>query len=234
LGRADFCFLSSWLKEEMDMGVMEMVELWTNQLLEVECEDGSKYTTQIVKIEHDEIYIQRPVSKHQESMPLLHGNGSCVSVYFYNDKKEPYMFDTVLTVKNGKLVLTKPLPDGIKKVQRRNYFRVPARVEIEIHQPSGGIHKFVTEDLSGGGASFICPAPDLFHMNEEVTGVIRLEAKSEIINIPFIGKIANAKNILSGGRIFGVSITDIKEKHRSEIIRYCIRRQCEIRNKLKN
>ncbi len=215
------------------MGTMELTELWTNQLLEIEGEEGARYHTQIVKIEHDDIYIMLPVNKHKESMPLPFGNRRYVTVYFYNHNKELYMYDTVLTVKNGKPILAKPQPGAVKKVQRRNYFRVPARVEMEIHQPSSGhFHHFVTEDISGGGVSFICPDPDLFHLNEEVTGMIRLERGSETVNIPFIGKIVTAQNIPDVGLRFGVSIIDIKEKHRSEIIRFCFKRQCEIRNKL--
>ena len=67
-----------------------------------------------------------------------------------------------------------------------------------------------------------------------MNGVIRLQGKSELIRIPFVGKIANAKTIPGLGRKFGVCFTGIKEKHRSQIIRFCLKRQSEIRNKLEH
>ncbi|KIL41305.1 hypothetical protein SD70_07555 [Gordoniibacillus kamchatkensis] len=210
-----------------------MGELWANQLIEIESVDGARYKTQILKIENEEIYIQRPVSKHQESMPLLHGNGKDISVYFYNDLKELYTFDTVLTVRNGRPVMAKPLPGSVYKVQRRNYFRVPARVKLEVQHPSGEIHRFMTEDLSGGGVSFLCSSSDIFKVNDEVKGTIRLETTSDTVLVEFAGKVANTKLITDGGRKFGLAFSDISEKHRSAIIRHCIKRQCEIISKVK-
>jgi c-di-GMP-binding flagellar brake protein YcgR len=218
-----------------DHVMMETVELWTRQLLEVECEDGLWYQTQILKIEDGRIYIQHPVNKYLEYMPLSDESSRNVAVYFCNDRKELYMYHTVLNVKDGKPVLAGlPHPGNMKKVHRRNYFRVPARANIEILKPSGEIYSLMTEDLSGGGASFISPDPNLFQLNEEVNGVIRLQGKSELIRIPFVGKIANAKTIPGFGRKFGVCFTGIKEKHRSQIIRFCLKRQSEIRNKLEH
>jgi c-di-GMP-binding flagellar brake protein YcgR len=207
----------------------EELPLWDNQALILECENRALYYTRIIKITEDTIFTQYPVNK--DGVPMTQPLDKQVSVNFYNDHNEKYMFDSTLNYHNKKVSFSIPDVDSIRKVQKREYFRVPASLELCLDTGTGSKCSFITNDISGGGVSFFCMTSDIWNVNEIVAGGICLSDSPEKIQIPFSGRIAHIRPNNTG---LGVAIefSDIKETERRKIIQYCLKRQIELRNVL--
>ena len=88
-----------------------------------------------------------------------------------------YTFTTVaLDVEGGdipQLVVATPRQEDIRKVQRRNFFRVPVALEGKLKLPDSRGARLHVCDLSGGGFSFKSRLPWLT-LEQDLSGTIRL------------------------------------------------------------
>jgi c-di-GMP-binding flagellar brake protein YcgR len=209
------------------MDYSERVPLWDNQALILECEDRAIYYTRIIEIKEDTVFIQYPVNK--DRVPMSQVKEKHVSISFYNDLKEQYVFDSTLNYSEN-VFFTKPdNTDSIQKVQRRQHFRVPVSLHIWLETASEGKHSFMTDDLSGGGVSFWALNTDISKVDNEVAGGIYLNGESGKIEIPFRASIVNVRTDLSASTRVALQITDIMESQRDKIISYCLKMQIELR-----
>jgi c-di-GMP-binding flagellar brake protein YcgR len=208
------------------------IQLWNNQTLILETEERATYYTRIIKITENTIFVEYPLNK--EHAPMNQPGEKQVSVYFYDDNKEKYMFQTILKYQNKKMLFSTPDADSILKVQKRQYFRVPASLSFWLETNPGDKRTFKTDDVSGGGLSFTCLKTDTFKANDIVAGGIDLDGKQEKTQILFRAKIVKGTMDSNENRRIAVEFIDMKDSQRSRIIQYCINRQIEIRNVLGN
>lgn len=208
------------------------IQLWNNQTLILETEDRATYYTRIINIAENTIFVEYPLNK--DHAPMNQPGEKQVSVYFYNDRKEKYMFYTILEYQNKKILFSKPDADSIQKVQKRQYFRVPASLSFWLETDSGDKRTFKTDDVSGGGVSFTCLKTDTFKVNDIVAGGIYLDGKQQKMQILFRAKIVKGTMDSNENRRIAVEFIDMKDSQRSRVIQYCINRQIEIRNVLGN
>jgi c-di-GMP-binding flagellar brake protein YcgR len=210
----------------------EKALLWDNQALILECEDRTIYYTRIIGIKENTIFIQYPVNK--DNVPMNQVKEKQVSVSFYNDRKEQYVFDTTLKYDSENVCFTNPDTGSgsIQKVQRRQYFRVPASLQIWLETESGDKQSFITDDISGGGVAFWARSTNISSVNNEVAGGIYLDGKSGEIEIPFRARIVNIRTDSNARTRVAIQFTDMMESQRDKIINYCLKRQIEIRNRL--
>jgi c-di-GMP-binding flagellar brake protein YcgR len=214
------------------MNPREMVPLWDNQALILECEDRAIYYTRIIGIKENTIFIQYPVNK--DRVPMNQVEKKQVSVSFYNDQKQQCVFDTTLKYDSENVFFT--IPDissgSIQKVQRRQYFRVPARLQIWLETESGGKHSFITDDISGGGVAFWARYTDIPIVDNVVAGGIYLNGKSGKVEIPFRARIVNIRTDSNASTRIAIQFIDMMESQRNKVISYCLKRQIEIRNRI--
>ncbi|MFS0576958.1 PilZ domain-containing protein [Sporosarcina sp. 179-K 3D1 HS] len=118
------------------------------------------------------------------------------------------------------------------KVHRRNYFRVPISLTITIEVSPGETQKFVTDDISGGGLAFFNNLSDQFKIGDELTGNVSLYYGSSSEAVPFKGRVVGIRLISKNKFRVAVEFIEMKEPVRTEIIRYCYKRQFEIREKI--
>jgi c-di-GMP-binding flagellar brake protein YcgR len=204
------------------------IQLWVNQTLILESEDTATFFTRIIHIAENTISVEYPVNK--DHVPMNQPGEKQVSVYFYNDSKEKYMFHTILKYENKKIVFSKPDADSIRKVQKRQYLRVPASLSFWLETDSGDKRGFKTDDVSGGGLSYICLKTDTFKVSDTVAGGINLDTKYEKTRILFKAKIVNVRIDSNDNRRIAVEFIEMKDSQRSKIVQYCLNRQIEIRN----
>jgi c-di-GMP-binding flagellar brake protein YcgR len=209
----------------------ENVPLWKNQVLVIESEDQTLYYTRIIDIHENTIFIQYPVNK--EHVPMSQRAAPQVSVYFYDEFKEKYEFHSTVVIHNKKILLQKPKSGSIKKVQRRRHFRVPASLELSLEIGAGEKRRFITQDISGGGAAFYSPNIDTFKENESVAGCIHLNEKNDKIDIVFRARIVNVRTDSSEVATIAIEFTEIQEAARKKIIQYCLQRQIHTHNYLR-
>ncbi|MEX2416182.1 MAG: PilZ domain-containing protein [Paenibacillaceae bacterium] len=132
-----------------------------------------------------------------------------------------------------KLVLIKPPElDSITRVQRRNYLRVPAELEIAIKLQDRLQILGVTDDVSGGGLSFICDGHYPFKSKEIISCWLLLNYKAGTVeHMPFHAEVVRIKPLETGKQLLMCSFTDIAEHERQKVIRYCFERQFDLRKK---
>lgn len=203
---------------------------WNNQMLILETDDGVSYYTRILNTDEDSIKIVHPVNGNRE--PMNEAPGKQVHIKIYNDQKEGYVFDTILMFENNDLCFRKPPSSSIEKVQRRQYFRVTASLNITLELEPEHTVDFYTYDISGGGVSFFSLHTDLFKLNEVVTGRLYLPKKTGRVEVQFRAKIVNIRKDVDSRPKIALEFVRIKENHRNEIIQYCIARQLEMRKVL--
>lgn len=212
------------------------VEFWKGQMLELQTLEGVMYKTQIIHQDNNRLYIQKPINRMNRYMAVM--NNMSVTVYFHNEERVLYSFDTQIYLRHNRLSFHTPSVDRIKKAQRRRFFRVPVEVELNLnlktieHSDEDEFVKMTTKDISGGGLSFLCD----FAVETEklIAGIMHLETNNTQNTIEFHGKIVNCAKLQDNTYKISLEFVQMKESIRSDIIKYCLFKQVEARNKLKN
>jgi c-di-GMP-binding flagellar brake protein YcgR len=212
---------------------IEPIELWKGQLLEIETNEGSIFQTIVLKDNENDLMLQHPSNQTELLVPALSRE---VAVYFFDDKNNRYVFDANLAFIDNRFVLPKPDPKQVKRVQRRQFFRVPATLDMWIKKSldvdEAEDIKFVTDDISGGGVSFHCFNMEPFQKDEILRGEIEVESLKKTIRCPFQAQVVNIIKMDEKRTRYALEFTMMKEMHRKEIMSYCIRRQAEIYKKI--
>jgi|HigsolmetaGSP12D_1036236.scaffolds.fasta_scaffold00105_3 c-di-GMP-binding flagellar brake protein YcgR len=218
------------------MEVAVGAELWQGQVLELHTQEAEVYHTEIVKKDGRDLYIQNPVNRSGMYMSVR--NGMPVAVYFHDDRNGLCFFEASVRLHAGAVSIGVPPEDSIYKAQRRRYFRVPAEVDIDLEPDNAedpgkvGALKLKTRDLSGGGLSFLYPNEIATGML--VKGTLHLKTSRYRNTIGFHGQIVNCMKQEDRWYRVSVEFLNMKESVRSEVIRFCLTKQIELRNKLRN
>lgn len=201
------------------------IDFWKGQLFELLTPDKETFFTQL--LEHDSnLLVQRPVN--QKNIPLTMNNELSITVYFYDDINGLCSFHSKMHhLQNNKFLIS--TPHHIKKAQRRRFFRVQTAVEMRLLLPSfkdvkANTLKTLTHDLSGGGVSFLS-STKIMEEGVIVKGHLHFDQKK----VEFQARVV--KVIKKQNQIFRNSLQfiEISESSRSEIIRFCMLKQIELR-----
>jgi len=212
------------------------IEFWKGQLLELQTSEGVMYKTQIIHQANNRIYIQKPINRMNRYLNLT-GNMP-ITIFFHSEERVLYSFDTELSLQQNQLSFPAPPASRIQKAQRRRFFRVPVEVELNLNlKPAGHPNedefiKVTTKDISGGGLSFLCGFDVV--VEKIVAGIMHLETNNSQNTIEFYGKIVNCALLPDDNYKISLEFVQMKESTRSDIIKYCLFKQVEARNKLKN
>jgi c-di-GMP-binding flagellar brake protein YcgR len=198
-------------------------------------ESQHEYKSRISDIRDTFIAIEVPISVKTGRLKRLVA-GDQISAHYITEGGVKNFFNTeVLGLREDviKLVLIKPPElESITRVQRRNYLRVPAELEIAVKLQDKLQIIGVTDDVSGGGLSFICDGHYPFKSREIVTCWLLLSYKAGTIeHMPFHAEIVRIKPLETGKQLLMCSYTDIAEHERQKVIRYCFERQFDLRKK---
>ena len=121
-----------------------------------------KYRCKVSDIFEDSIHIDYPVNMHTGKTVFLL-NGMQFKASFIGKDGSVYLFDTEVTGKIRQpiplVVLSYPGENSLIRIQRRQYVRVDAFVDVAIHPKNGEFAPFtaVTSDISAGGAAITLP-----------------------------------------------------------------------------
>lgn len=201
-----------------------------NQSIELELKSGVSFKTQVITINSNSFIVlsELPVESLTDHYEEL-------TVYFQN-QNERYKFSTTVLAADSRTVpyriqLSLPDSQGIKRIQNREYFRVPSIVSVEINSGIPGLpnHRYKTRDISGGGISFISDNP--LYMENQLKGVMFLKQNGNIIPISFRARIVHVSQIREKEYLVALQFTHILDSHRNSIIQYCIREQLKRRKK---
>lgn len=192
-----------------------------------------EYKSKIADIDNQFISLQIPINIETGKPKKLEA-GDEIYAYFITDGGVKNFFMTTVTgfkEEVTRLVLIKkPSASAITKVQRRNYLRVPADLEISVSLSN--VLKFisVTEDVSGGGVSFGYDSHLPLETGKLVTCWMIIPCRNgKIEHVSFLGVIVRIKASEQKRSLAMVKFTEISDRDRQILIRYCFERQLEFR-----
>ena len=198
-------------------------------------ESQQEYKSRIADVNDAFIAMEIPISVKTGKLKRLIV-GDQISAYFVSEGGVKNFFHSeVLGFREEviRLVLIKlPEPESITRVQRRNYLRVPAELEIAVKLQNRLQIVGMTDDVSGGGLSFICDGHFPLKAKESISCWLLLTYKlGTIDHMPFVAEVVRVKPLESGKQLVMCSFLEIQEHERQKVIRYCFERQLDFRKK---
>ncbi|QQZ11009.1 flagellar brake protein [Heyndrickxia vini] len=202
-------------------------------------EDGEKYKCKVADIDEDKIYIDYPISITTNRTAFLL-NSIQLNAVFITENNVAYQFRTQVigkVKKNIPLILLQfPPEETFQKIQRRQFVRVNSAVDISVNCKQSDCHfTTITEDVSAGGCAVILPKHIKLVQNDIGNMLLVLPMQSGEYhyiqtNFKIIRINEEEKSIAS------IEFTDIQEKDKQLLFRFCFEKQLELRKKglLKN
>jgi len=134
-------------------------------------------------------------------------------------------------------VLILLMPEKFKRIQRRDYVRIEARLPVQVQIKENDEESMslsaCTANISGGGMMLVIQQEDLaIPLNSTLEVTIEIPEENQIIQA--VGQVVRSQTIKStindnDELIIGIKFTLIEEKAREQIISYVFKRQRELR-----
>jgi len=155
-------------------------------------------------------------------------------VYYFTQDGVKHLFNSSVQGFRKEAVslvaIRKPDPEQITKDQRRSYLRVETNLEIGVKLGDKLRFVAVTEDLGGGGASFLCERRWPIEPNVTLSCWLLLSYRGgSISHAKFEGEVVRVLPVEPDKNLVMLRFADITESDQQKIIRYCFERQLELR-----
>lgn len=198
-------------------------------------EAAEQYKSRIADEEDGMLLIEYPINEKTGKFKRLF-LGDELSVYFVNNEGVKHYFDShVLGFVEDKVRLIKiikPDPDKMTKIQRRNFLRVSAELEIAVKLANQERHVFITYDVGGGGISFMSDKKSNMEAGQQLESWLLLQYKNgSIEHVSFTAEVVRINFLETGRMQVMCKFIAISDSDRQKIIRYCFERQLEFRNR---
>ncbi|NEN82112.1 flagellar brake protein [Paenibacillus elgii] len=198
-------------------------------------EAKQEYKSRIADVSDAYISMEVPMNDKSGKLKRLYP-GDELSVYFITEGGvKNYFISSVLGFSDDviRLVLIKkPDPESITKVQRRNFLRVPAILEIAVKFSEQLHFVSLTDDVGGGGISFLCEGYVPVESGHTVECWLLVPFKNgQIEHVPFKSEIVRVRELETGKKQVMMRFSEITDRDRQKIIRYCFERQLDFRKR---
>ncbi|MEK3721750.1 flagellar brake protein [Paenibacillus sp. FSL H8-0034] len=210
-----------------------------NQILHIQInsideeEAKQEYKSRIADQDDNSIFMEIPINEKTGRLKKLY-IGDELSAYFILDGGVKNYFTTSVLGFTDDVIrliqIRKPTPETITKIQRRSFLRVPAELEMAVKYSDQLQFIAVTDDVGGGGISFLCDGYIPLAAQQMVSCWLLANYKNgQIEHIPFKGEMVRIKMLESGRQQVMMRFAEITDRDRQKIIRYCFERQLEFR-----
>jgi c-di-GMP-binding flagellar brake protein YcgR len=210
-----------------------------NQILHIQInsideeEAKQEYKSRIADQDDNSIFMEIPINEKTGRLKKLY-IGDEISAYFILDGGVKNYFTTSVLGFTDDVIrliqIRKPAPETITKIQRRSFLRVPAELEMAVKYSDQLQFIAVTDDVGGGGISFLCDGYIPLAAQQMVSCWLLANYKNgQIEHIPFKGEMVRIKMLESGRQQVMMRFAEITDRDRQKIIRYCFERQLEFR-----
>jgi c-di-GMP-binding flagellar brake protein YcgR len=194
-----------------------------NSIDEEEAKEELKARIADVLDEH--ILIEIPIRAKSGKLKRLYA-GDEISAYCVSEGGVKYYFETsVLGFREDVInlvVIKKPELEAIAKVQRRHFLRVPAELEIAVKISEYNQFMGMTDDVGGGGISFLCDKNVPVQVNNIASCWLLVPFKSgKVDQIPFKAELVRINPTGNDLVIVMLRFIDISDHDRQKIIQYC-------------
>lgn len=198
-------------------------------------EAAIEHKSRIADEQEDGLLIEIPINEKTGRYKRLF-LGDELSVYFISDDGIKNYFDSHVTgFKEDRVKLVKirkPDPERITKVQRRSFLRVPAELEIAVKMPNHARFVCLTDDVGGGGISFICEGKWPVSAEQDLECWLLVPFRNgSIEHASFKAVVVRVIELESGRKQVMIKYVSIIDSERQKVIRYCFEKQLEYRNR---
>ncbi|CAH1221367.1 putative protein YpfA [Paenibacillus plantiphilus] len=198
-------------------------------------EAAMEYKSRVEDEHEDELLIDVPIIEGTGKYKRLF-LGDELSIYFVSgDGVKHYFNSHVLGFKDDvvKLIrIRKPQLDAITSVQRRSFLRVAAELEIAIRMSSHVRFIGMTDDVGGGGISFLCDKRWPLKTSQELDCWLLIPYRNGTVeHAQFKAEIVRVKDMETGRNQVMAKFASISDSERQKIIRFCFERQLDYRKK---
>jgi c-di-GMP-binding flagellar brake protein YcgR len=212
-----------------------------NQILHIQInsideeEAKQEYKSRIADLRDNYISMEIPINEKTGRLKRLYV-GDEMSACFVTDGGVKNYFTSSVTGFIDDVIrlvqIKKPDPESITKVQRRSFLRVPAELEIAVKYSEQLQFVAMTDDVGGGGISFLCDGYIPLQSQQIVSCWLLANYKNgQIEHIPFKGEMVRIKSMETGKQQVMMRFAEISDRDRQKIIRYCFERQLDFRKK---
>jgi c-di-GMP-binding flagellar brake protein YcgR len=204
-----------------------------------EAESKIVYKSRILDLKETGFVIEFPIAEAAGKTRSFQP-GLDLSVWFFGKDGSKYSFPAAVLAREAKpmlsLIISIPKEDQIQRMQRRNYVRLPADLDIAMRAVYRDEIRFVTKtvDISGGGLAVICKKNNRIREGEAFSCWVVLPLRKGLDYIPFHGRVVRIKPLSDEAHaplLVSLVFTEIKEVERDKIIRYCFERELELHKK---
>ncbi|MBO8154936.1 MAG: flagellar brake domain-containing protein [Bacillaceae bacterium] len=211
----------------------------TLELTRSDEEEKETYRCKLVELRGDKMYIDYPVNEKTGKTSIFF-EGTRFKVSFVGKDDSVYVFHTELLgrikLRNiPALILYYPGKDHLMKIQRREYVRIKANLDVALHDLKNERPPMITRtlDISGGGIATLAPKRLAYKPDEELDTWIVLPFKqSEYAYIHARTMlIRHIKGNSESPDKLTFKFSEIYERDRQKIIQYCFEKQLEARRK---
>lgn len=195
-----------------------------------------EYKSRIADITDSYIAMELPINEKTGRLKRFQ-QGDELSCFFITEGGVKNYFNTnIVGFKEDVIrlaLIRKPTLESITKVQRRNFLRVPAELEIAVKYNEQLQFIGITDDVGGGGISFICDGYIPVSTGMQVGCWLLVPFKNgNIEHVPFKGGIVRIKPLEEVAKqLVMMSYAEIHDRDRQKIIRYCFERQMDFRKR---
>ncbi|PAV29514.1 hypothetical protein CIL05_11655 [Virgibacillus profundi] len=196
-----------------------------------------KYRSKIIEKNEHYLFIDYPINEQTRKTAFL-PKGTIFSAAFAETDKAIYQFrsEIVAKVKLNVPALAIKLPDKskIQRIQRREFVRIDAAVDVAIHSSEYRFPPFatVTSDISGGGLSIIVPKGIDLDTGLTVDVWLALPFNSGKYEYVYTqAEIVFIKTINHSIVTASLKFISVTKKAQQIVISYCFEKQREARKK---
>ncbi|MCY8181496.1 PilZ domain-containing protein [Bacillus paralicheniformis] len=196
--------------------------------------------SKVLSIEDNVLRVHYPVDEETGRTVIIPTN-TAVTVHFINEQQVPYKFNSVIKgreIYQDIPVLNMYLPEEVqmKKVQRRQFFRVNTTLPVTVRSyGSGSMFKTYTANISAGGAALIIEETQKHEPEDDLKLSIHLPNEGHDEDV--IDVHAQVKRTYIDRRtnkqLMTVEFIKMNEHDEQTLVHYCIKLQLTERRKLK-
>ena len=195
-------------------------------------EARQEYKSRIADISETELSIEVPLNEKTGRFKRL-VLGDELSAYFMSEEGNKFFFNTTVVGFNEDVIrlvrIRKPLPENITRIQRRNFLRVSADLDLSLQFGDGSYQLVRTDDIGGGGLSFIADNKSGIVQGKPLSCWLLLPVRGgKMDHVHFKGEVIRIES-LENKIICMLRYLDIADKEIQKIIRFCFERQIDYR-----
>ncbi|MFD0670450.1 flagellar brake protein [Cohnella sp. GCM10027633] len=189
--------------------------------------------SRVADLDAGNIYIEVPLDEKSRRYYRAQ-QGETLQLYFFTAEGVKHLFSTQVTgfrTDGVRLVsIRKPELDEITKDQRRSFLRVEANLELAVKIGDKLRFVAITEDVGGGGVSFVCDRKWPIVPTSVLNCWLLLSYKSgSIAHAGFDGEVVRVMPVEPDRHLVMMRFKEIADSDQQKIIRYCFERQLDKR-----